>query len=323
MVRIQPTANVSAFGMHSLELLDAVSLSLLSQFVDLQGHTLLWLQIYTIAGFVSLWFWDHVITRTPLTAKPPASRVTDMYFWLMMPAARTVSRAVVAVFLVVAAITLGHELTPKLFEGFGPVSRQPRWLLAIEVLMLMDMSSYWTHRLFHTVPFLWRFHAVHHSATTISWSTTGRLHPINDILNYSLGIIPAFLLGFPIGMVLAMAPILSWYAVAAHANWNPEYGPLRTVFASPRFHRWHHTLSHEGGNKNFSNVFSLWDRMFGSYYLPEDRAPEVFGLDDGKMPEQFLAQLAAPFRSDPLQPNVPEQPEVIERPRARPLRNAS
>ncbi|HET6340160.1 MAG TPA: sterol desaturase family protein [Polyangiales bacterium] len=290
-----------------------MSQSLLTQLIDLQGHTFLWLQIYSTTMFFGLCFVAGLITRTPVTAKPPADRVTDMYYWLLAPAVRMLARVIVAGLLFATATLLGREISPALFKGFGPVAQQPSWLLAIELLMVMDLSSYWTHRLFHTVPFLWRFHAIHHSATKIRWSTTARVHPINEFFNYALGIVPAFLLGFPIGMVLAMIPILAWYAIAAHTDWNPSYGPLSRIFASPRFHRWHHTMSHEGGNKNFSNVFSLWDLLFGSYYLPQGRMPEVFGLDDGYMPERYLTQLAAPFRSQPLLPNDPTSaPQAVE-----------
>jgi sterol desaturase/sphingolipid hydroxylase (fatty acid hydroxylase superfamily) len=275
----------------------AVSQSVLWQLIELQGHSFLWLQIHAVAMFVGLCFVAGLITKVSIKAKPPPALITDMWYWLMAPSVRIISRVIVAGLMVLAAGALGQRLSPELFNGFGPVAQQPRWLLMIELLLLMDLSSYWVHRLFHTVPFLWRFHAIHHSATKIRWSTTARVHPVNEFFNYTIGVVPAFLLGFPIGMVLATIPVLVWYAVAAHTDWNPSFGPVRKIFASPRFHRWHHTMSHEGGNKNFSNVFSLWDLLFGSYYLPENRVPEVFGLDDEVMPENYWAQLAAPFKS--------------------------
>jgi hypothetical protein len=91
-------------------------------------------------------------------------------------------------------------------------------------------------------------------------------------------------------------------------------------------------MSHEGGNKNFSNVFSLWDWLFGSYYLPPGRMPDVFGLDEGYMPESYVAQLAAPFRNRPLLPANPatqDAPTTADAPKtstsssASALRNAS
>ena len=274
-----------------------MSLSQLSSLIDAQGHSFLWLVIFSTAMFISMNFVGGLIAKVPVTAKAEPARITDMFYWLLAPVWRMVCRAVVAIVLVLVATALGREVSPDLFQGFGPIARQPDWLLAIELLLLMDLSSYWVHRLFHRVPALWRFHAIHHSATKIRWSTTARVHPVNEIFNYSVAVLPVFVFGFPIGMVLAMIPVLAWYAVAAHTEWNPSFGPLNKLFASPRFHRWHHTMSHEGGDKNFSNVFSLWDYIFGTYYLPEGRMPEVFGLDDEKMPEHYWHQLLAPFRT--------------------------
>ena len=272
-----------------------MSLELLSKLVDAQGHSFLWLQIFATVMFFGMCFIAGVITKVPMSARPSADRVTDMFYWLLAPTVRMMARFVVALLLVLGASAIGREASPEMFKGFGPVAKQPQWLLAIELLLIIDLSSYWVHRLFHTVPYLWRFHAIHHSATKIRWSTTARVHVVNEFFNYVAAVAPAFLLGFPIGMILAMIPVVTWYAVAAHTDWNPSYGPLAKIFASPRFHRWHHTMSDEGGNKNFSNVFSLWDRVFGTYYLPADKTPTVFGLDNDALPENYFAQLVSPW----------------------------
>jgi sterol desaturase/sphingolipid hydroxylase (fatty acid hydroxylase superfamily) len=100
--------------------------------------------------------------------------------------------------------------------------------------------------------------------------------------------------------------------VGAHTQWDISFGPLSTVFVSPRFHHWHHTHSEEGGNKNFANVFSFWDRIFGTYYLPEGRSPEKFGLDIDDVPETYLGQLLYPWKragdtDAPALPSATEQ----------------
>lgn len=294
-----------------------MSLDVLFKLIDLQGHSFLWLQFYSTVMFFGMCFIAGLITKVPASTKPPPDRVTDMFYWLFAPTVRMMARFVVAVLLVLAATAIGREVSPDLFEGFGPLAAQPRWLLVIELLLLMDLASYWVHRLFHTVPSLWRFHAIHHSATKISWSTTARVHVVNEFFNYSAAVIPAFLLGFPIGMILSMIPVLAWYAVAAHTDWNPSFGRLTKVFASPRFHRWHHTMSDEGGNKNFSNVFSFWDLVFGTYYLPADRKPEVFGLDDEVLPESYWAQLVSPFRRKQNKPAAAPDAAAIASPATR------
>src|SRR5215510_10459914 len=122
-----------------------MSKSLLTQLIDLQGHTFLWLQIYSTTMFFGLCFIAGLISRTPITKKPPADRVTDMYYWLMAPTIRMLSRVIVAVLLIAGATMLGREVSPTLFQGFGPIAKQPSWLIAIEILAMMDLSSYWTH----------------------------------------------------------------------------------------------------------------------------------------------------------------------------------
>ena len=285
------------------------------EFLTLQGQPFWVLQLYAIGGFLGGCFLGGLLTGTSVTTRPPAHRVTDMFHWVFLPWARMLSRVLIGPLLVVLGFALGIGQGHELFQGFGPLARQPTWLIIIEVLVLVDLTSYWSHRLFHTVPFLWRFHAIHHSATTISWSTTGRLHPVNEVINYATGVVPAFLVGFPLSVVVAVIPALVWYAVAAHTDWNPPYGPLRHVLASPRFHRWHHTMPSEGGNMNFSNIFAFWDHLFGTFYLPENKEPKVFGLDGEVMPESYLTQLAYPFRGAQSQPDASSLPMAASEPR--------
>jgi sterol desaturase/sphingolipid hydroxylase (fatty acid hydroxylase superfamily) len=68
------------------------------------------------------------------------------------------------------------------------------------------------------------------------------------------------------------------------------------VLATPVFHRWHHTALNEGGNTNFAGTFPVWDILFGTYHMPEDRLPSAFGADDPAIPNQIAGQLAYPFR---------------------------
>ena len=284
---------------------EAKLLEQIRELISLQGDEFWWYQLKTTLVFLNLAFLGGFLTATPASAKPPPELRTDTVYWLLMPSARLVSQIVFAVLI---ALPIWPLLPHELLSGHGPVMKQPEILRMVEVVLLTDFFAYWMHRLFHRVPFLWRFHAVHHSPTYVRWSTAGRVHPLNETANYLVGILPCLLLGFPLQTVLTVAPLLVAYAIAAHVDWNPPYGRLSVIFASPRFHRWHHTYSHEGGNSNFSNVFSLWDKVFGTFYLPKDQVPRVFGLDGGaKMPETYLGQLTEPFRSkdDPDHPMPP------------------
>jgi sterol desaturase/sphingolipid hydroxylase (fatty acid hydroxylase superfamily) len=254
-----------------------------------------WRLQLSFIGFFGNWLVEAFLLKKPWRKLPP-ELVTDMFYFLFMPTLRMLGRAISVSVLVGFGVWFGLQADPEMLRGFGPVANQPRALIIIEVVVLMDFITYWAHRSFHTFPLLWRFHSLHHSAKYVRWSTTGRVHPLNELFNYLVTVLPLALIGFPVNVVMPVTPAVIVFALFAHTQVNVSYGPLSTIFVSPRFHRWHHTHSHEGGNKNFANVFSLWDRLFGTFYLPPDRLPETFGLDVDDVPESYLGQLLYPWR---------------------------
>jgi sterol desaturase/sphingolipid hydroxylase (fatty acid hydroxylase superfamily) len=273
-----------------------VSLQDLVELARLQVHDYWRLQL-SFFGFFGNYAAEAYVLKRRLLAKLPPEVVTDMFYWMFMPPLRILARFLSVGVLVLLAVLFGSQADPAMLRGFGPLARQPTWLIVIELVILMDLITYWAHRSFHAIPFLWRFHSLHHSAKYVRWSTTGRVHPLNELANYLVTVLPLALIGFPVNAVMPATPIVILFALFAHTQWNVSFGPLSSVFVSPRFHRWHHTHSHEGGNKNFANVFSLWDRLFGTYYLPADRMPERFGLDVDDVPENYLGQLVYPWRA--------------------------
>ena len=278
----------------------AVTVGLVS-FQDLVELARLQVQDYwalqvSFLGFFVYYAGERLLRKQRLLAKLPPEVATDMFYWLFMPPLRILARLVSVGVLLLLAVVFGSQADPAMLRGFGPISRQPPVLIVIELVVLMDFITYWAHRSFHTFPILWRFHSLHHSAKYVRWSTTGRVHPLNELANYLLTVLPLALIGFPVNAVMAATPLVIAFALFAHTQVNVSFGPLSSLFVSPRFHRWHHTHSHEGGNKNFANVFSLWDRLFGTYYLPSDRMPERFGLDVDDVPESYLGQLVYPWR---------------------------
>lgn len=132
--------------------------------------------------------------------------------------------------------------------------------------------------------------------------------PINEAITHALQLIQMFLLGFDPRIVAGAVPLLTFYAIFLHANVRWDFGPLRYVIASPRFHRWHHTAEEEGLDRNFAGLFPFIDLLFGNFYMPAGRQPRMFGVRQETIPAGFVAQLAYPFRrraSDPPAPLVP------------------
>ena len=161
--------------------------------------------------------------------------------------------------------------------------------------MFGPFIGYWTHRLFHGHR-LWPFHAVHHSAEHMDWLAATRVHPVNDIVAKIPQVIALIAIGMPADTLVVYVPLLGLYGLMLHANIGWGFGPLGRVFASPRFHRWHHTSQEEGLDTNFAGLFAFWDVLFGTYTMPMDAQPERFGVLDEDMPDGLLAQLAYPFR---------------------------
>lgn len=237
--------------------------------------------------------------RLPKDRRTPLRRRgiwTDLSYWLFNPVvAEHVVGAVSLILVVVFALFVyGRVDRLQILSGFGPASRLPLAVQAICMLVLTDFIGYWVHRLFHGRR-LWRFHAVHHSSQTLDWLSAARAHPVNEIASRLAIMFPLLALGFSLKAAAWIGPFIGFFGLLLHANLDWDWGPFRTVLASPRFHRWHHTSEEEGLNQNFAALFPVWDILFGTYYMPQDRCAEHFGTTT-PVPDGLIAQLAFPFR---------------------------
>ena len=197
---------------------------------------------------------------------------------------------VAAILIVLAASRL---LVPG--EIRAAVAGQPWWLQLAGIFLLADLGFYWTHRLFHSVPALWRIHQIHHSIEEMDWLAAHRVHPIDQILTKGASLLPCFALGFSDWAIAVFAIVYQWHSLLLHANLRLSFGPLNRLIASPDFHRWHHCRDREAWDKNFAGQLSLWDHVFGTAHMPKDRSAERFGIGEA-LPETYPAQLVHPFR---------------------------
>jgi sterol desaturase/sphingolipid hydroxylase (fatty acid hydroxylase superfamily) len=222
---------------------------------------------------------------------------TDLGYWFLSPLInRGFSQIVVIAALIPFALALGVPMQ-QLAEGWGPVGAQPLWLQAIGIILIGDFVGYWVHRYTHQ-GWWWRVHAVHHSSPQLDWLAAARVHPFNDALGAVTRVVPLIAMGFAPIAVAGVLPFFTLFAITLHANLNWDYGPLRAVIASPRFHRWHHTSAEEGRDKNFSGLLPIWDILFGTYYMPKGVEPQAFGVSD-PVPAGIVGQMAYPFRRSP------------------------
>ena len=190
-------------------------------------------------------------------------------------------------------LTLGARASAAVMAGYGMASRLPLALQAVLVIVVMDFIQYWLHRLFHGHA-LWPFHAIHHSAEDLDWTTTYRIHPVNFAV-YSAGALALVrLIGFSPAALLIIGPFNLVIGPLVHANLDWTFGPFRYVLASPVYHRWHHVKDPAIYNRNFAPTFPIFDLMFGTFYMPKGELPSNYGVDG--VPEHFIGQLIYPFR---------------------------
>jgi sterol desaturase/sphingolipid hydroxylase (fatty acid hydroxylase superfamily) len=171
------------------------------------------------------------------------------------------------------------------------VAAQPWWLQAIEVVLLSDFLIYWGHRLQHRVGFLWRFHAVHHSAEHLDWLAAHREHPLDSIYTVGLINLPALVLGFPLETLAGFIAFRGIWAIYIHSNVRLPIGPFRWFIGAPELHHWHHDRDRDAGN--YANISPLMDILFGTYRCP-DHEPEHFGLHEPS-PGNYLAHMIKPL----------------------------
>lgn len=194
----------------------------------------------------------------------------------------------------VAMYTVANWLSAALGATLWPTS----WPMPVQVglaLVIGELGTYWAHRAYHEVPFLWRFHAVHHSSERMHALAALRNHPGNVLMSYVAKVAPLVLLGAH-GEVLVFATIFNGvHGPLQHANIDFRLGWLNYILAGPELHRVHHSKDRVQSSSNYGNVLSIFDVLFATRNY--DHAPSVdVGLSDVELRRNYWWHLALPFR---------------------------
>jgi len=174
------------------------------------------------------------------------------------------------------------------------IAAQPTGLQLIEAVVIADAGYYLAHRLLHTVPLLWRFHAIHHSVEQMDWLATVRVHPLDQIFTKLFQMVPLYALGFSAKTFVSYALFSAAIAFLIHSNLRLRFGPLRWLVATPEFHHWHHSYDPQIKNCNLAAQLPLIDWLFGSLHCPAKARPRTFGISD-PVPEGYLGQFFYPL----------------------------
>lgn len=165
---------------------------------------------------------------------------------------------------------------------------------------ITDLFQYWTHRLFHTQVFLWRFHSVHHSTRNMDWLAGSRTHIMDIVITRMMVFFPLYIFGFSDIVFSIYILFMTIHAVLIHANTRINFGFLKYIFATPQYHHWHHTDDPKYYDKNFATIFPFIDMIFGTYYLPKNVWPESTGVREANFPKGYVKQFIYPFTKSPF-----------------------
>lgn len=172
------------------------------------------------------------------------------------------------------------------------VETLPLMAQAVLVIMLGDLMVYWGHRWSHEVPWLWRFHAVHHSVRELDWLAAHREHPVDGLYSQLCLNTPAFFLGIDVEALMPVFVFRGLCANFVHSNVRVPLGPFGVFFGDPVLHRWHHAEQSETVH-NFANLAPYLDMVFHTHYRPEHEE-YTLGLV-GDHGSSFLSQILGPL----------------------------
>jgi len=202
--------------------------------------------------------------------------------------------------LIVLCFSYLIETYFQMYTIFQPTSLGPLGIQVVGAILLNEFIRYWSHRIQHQIPALWKLHSIHHSVKEIYSLNTFYSHPFDYILRNSFSLPIVMLVGFSGDAVLIATAFLSVTGVFSHSRADFKFSLFNYVFSTNQLHRWHHSAEIKESNTNYGVCLSVWDLVFGTFFLPKDReAPEQTGLaaDHPAVPATFVEVLSYPASS--------------------------
>jgi sterol desaturase/sphingolipid hydroxylase (fatty acid hydroxylase superfamily) len=175
--------------------------------------------------------------------------------------------------------------------GLSRLALVSAWPVPLQVAFFVvshDLYIYWFHRWQHASPWLWRLHEAHHSVRDVDLVASSRSHAFEILVNQTVEFAPMVLLGAHPDVPLIKGAIGAVWGMWIHANVDVRSGWLQIVVNGPEAHRWHHAADPDAHGRNYATKLALWDRLFGTAFLPRGRKPSGYGLDG--FPDGYWAQ---------------------------------
>lgn len=248
--------------------------------------------VILVGGLILLWIIEGVFPRFYFRGNRYRHAGINLFF--------TLTTAVVNLglaFLIVKAA----DWTSRTQFGLLYLLTLPTWAHAIIALLMMDfIGAYLIHLVQHKIAWMWHFHKIHHIDTAVDTTTALRHHPVESIFRVLALFTAIITMGVPIWMVMAYQTISVFMSQFNHANIHlPKWldNALSWIIVSPDMHKVHHSHYQPETDTNYANIFSIWDRLFGTFKKVKDTTTLVYGLDEYREDkyEGIGALLKAPF----------------------------
>ena len=202
--------------------------------------------------------------------------------------------------IALAAIVVAMNLALSMFVAALASENAVSLSHAVVGIAALDLATYTAHVLLHKSALAWRFHRVHHSEPEVDVTTAFRQHPGETLWRVAWQLPPVIILGLPMEVVALYLTLSTLNAQLEHANLRvPERADrvLRWLFVTPNMHKVHHSRVQRETDSNYANIFSIWDRLFGTYTRRADLETLRYGLDGFDHPSRQTLRglLGLPF----------------------------
>ncbi|MDF2189479.1 sterol desaturase family protein [Paraflavitalea sp. CAU 1676] len=174
-------------------------------------------------------------------------------------------------------------------KHYGLFEIKPNLLLWILLLLCTDFLWYWYHRLAHEINIFWAAHIVHHQSEDFNYTVSARITVLQAFIRTGFWAVLPFL-GFPASMITSILLVHGLYPFFIHTRLIGKLGILEYVFVTPSHHRVHHASNEQYLDKNYGDVFIIWDKLFGTFQKEEDDVEIKYGLTHPLKSYSFLWQ---------------------------------
>ncbi|MFT4834601.1 MAG: sterol desaturase/sphingolipid hydroxylase (fatty acid hydroxylase superfamily) [Marinoscillum sp.] len=227
-----------------------------------------------IGGIVLFWVFEGLLPLFRFQYKKAKHAGLNLFF--------TLTTAIIG-FGLAGVLLLASDFVAKNEFGLLYLIQMPLWLQVIVGILLLDLiGAYFIHWTEHKVKWMWKFHLIHHSDTKVDVTTGLRHHPGETIFRIGFTILAVIIVGAPIGIIMLYQSLSVLFAHITHANINLPKGfdkALSYILVTPNMHKVHHHFTQPFTDTNYGNIFSIWDRIFGTFASVENTQELKYGID--------------------------------------------